>query len=475
MKMITIDFDKKGHMGLCDFLCHSIRRQIESNELEVGEHMPSKRALSEHLNVSIITVQNAYNRLIEEGYLYSMEKKGYFVTDIAKTWGKKCSSQIKKTKGSEKIGEGASEFFADFTNNATSRDKFPFTLWTRLMRQVLNSQEANLLAKTNVHGALELRRAIAKYLAGFRNMDVDESQIVIGAGTESLYSMLVQFLGSSGIYAVENPGYHTVASVFSLCGAECQPVEIDECGIKVKKLKEKKARIVHVSPLHHFPTGIVMSYQRRQELLLWANGAKNRYIIEDDYDSEFRFNGKPLPTLQSVDKNGHVIYINTFSKTLSPSFRISYMVLPKRLVEDFDKKMLSFSCPVSSFEQYTLARFISDGYFEKHITKMKNYYRNLRNELIFALNSSPLASLASIREENSGLHFLLGVKTRTGIRELKKRFLEQKINIQRLDDFYYGTVEKKQGDEILFLVNYSSIKKSDVGEIVRRLEKIFLA
>ena len=470
--MITVDFEKRGEMGLCDFLCQSIREQVLSKKLRSGEKLPSKRSLAEHLNISTITVQNAYNRLISEGYIYSVEKKAYFVSEsgseiyhaappVSSEW-----TLPEKEMPQEK-------YFADFTSNASRMEKFPFTQWTKILRQILNSEKARQIAKSDVHGAWELRCAIAKYLAGFRNMEVSPEQIVIGSGSESMYSMIVQFLGTDGIYAVENPGYHTVAEIFSLCGARCVPSDIDECGMNPEVLEKIGASFIHVSPLHHFPTGTVMPYQRRKEILAWANKKKERIIIEDDYDSEFRFNGNPIPTLQSTDKNGRVIYINTFSKTLSPSLRISYMVLPKKLVKAFDRRMGFFSCPVSAFEQYALEKFISGGYFEKHIIKMKNYYRNLRDEFVRTILKSRLSEIAEIHEEDSGLHFLLSVKSNFAFAELKKRLRDAKIKIQTVDEFYYGASPMKNKEPV-FVVNYSSLQKEHIREIVAELEKVFL-
>ena len=364
------------------------------------------------------------------------------------------------------------EWFADFGSNSTSYEKFPFNLWSHKMRQVLNSGDEKLLLRVGVKGVFELRLAISRYLKEFRNMNVNPEQIVIGAGTENLYSMVVQLLGRNNLFAVENPGYQKVLYVCKLNGANAVPIKIDSQGIDINELENSKVNIVHVSPSHHFPTGIVMPIRRRQEILNWAQNSENRYIIEDDYDSEFRFSGKPLPTLQSADKNGKVIYINTFSKTLAPSFRISYMVLPQKLLPEFEQKIGFYSCPVSSFEQFTLAKFIDDGSYGKHIIRMKNFYRNLRNTLISAIQTSRFAKFCKIQEQESGLHFLLTIENNFSQAELVNRLNAQKINLPLLTDFYYT---KNSPDKTnTFVVNYSGIKKSRIPEIVNRLEKAIL-
>lgn len=492
--MITVNFDERGDRGLCEYLYSSIKNQILQGILRADEKLPSKRSLASHLGISVITVQNAYGQLISEGYIYSIEKKGFFVTDIllgksdsvfggtgnGNLWGQGMS--VNSVSAADLVDDsktlapvnsiGESDFFTDFRSNSTSYEKFPFSLWAHTMRKVLNSGDEKLLQRVGVKGIYELRRSIADYLREFRNMNVKPEQLVIGAGTESLYSMVVQLLGQGKVYAVENPGYHKVAGVFRMNGAGTKPVMIDSQGINPVGLEKIKADVVHVSPAHHFPTGIVMPVRRRQELLAWADGAPDRFIIEDDYDSEFRFNGKPLPTLQSADMGGRVIYINSFSKTLAPSFRMSYMVLPENLLPDFDEKFGFYSCPVSAFEQYTLSEFIRDGFYGKHIIRMKNFYRNLRNELIRAMENSRISGKMIIKEEEAGLHFLLSVKSDESSDVIKDKLQKKNINLPLLRDFYYGT--PPDDIENIFVINYSGIRKERIAETVKRIEEVLL-
>lgn len=492
--MITVNFDERGDRGLCEYLYSSIKNQILQGILRADEKLPSKRSLASHLGISVITVQNAYGQLISEGYIYSIEKKGFFVTDIllgksdsvfgetgnGNLWGQGMS--VNSVSAADLVDDsktlapvysiGESDFFTDFRSNSTSYEKFPFSLWAHTMRKVLNSGDEKLLQRVGVKGIYELRRSIADYLREFRNMNVKPEQLVIGAGTESLYSMVVQLLGQGKVYAVENPGYHKVAGVFRMNGAGTKPVMIDSQGINPAELEKICADVVHVSPAHHFPTGIVMPVRRRQELLAWADDAPDRFIIEDDYDSEFRFNGKPLPTLQSADMGGRVIYINSFSKTLAPSFRMSYMVLPENLLPDFDEKFGFYSCPVSAFEQYTLSEFIRDGFYGKHIIRMKNFYRNLRNELIRAMENSRISGKMIIKEEEAGLHFLLSVKSDESSDVIKNKLQKKNINLPLLRDFYYGT--PPDDIENIFVINYSGIRKERIAETVKRIEEVLL-
>lgn len=467
--MITVDFSKRGETGLCEFLYNSIKSQILEGKLPANSKLPSKRSLASHLGISVITTQNAYAQLISEGYIYSIEKKGFFVTDISVS-----NNSVQRGQTSmENLTPPtpAPQWFADFTSNSTSAQKFPFTLWAHTMRQVLNSSDEKLLQRSSIKGTLELRTQIALYLKSFRNMEVSPEQIIIGAGTEALYSMLVQFLDRSTVFAVENPGYKKVRDILELNGATCIPIQIDKQGMNPKDLESTNASIIHISPNHHFPTGIVMPVRRRLELLAWANASPERLIIEDDYDSEFRFNGKPLPTLQSTNPQSNIIYMNTFTKTLSPSFRISYMVLPPALVNDFVNKLGSYSCQVSAFEQFTLARFMEEGNYETHINRMKNYYRSIRNTFIQNLQKSQLMPFCQITEEEAGLHFLLTVHTKEAGPLLKKRLKTQGINISLLSDYSYNSEPE---DAPTFVVNYSCIKKELIGETIKRMEAALL-
>lgn len=486
--MITIDFSKRNNLGLCEFLYESIKEQILENILKANEKLPSKRALAVHLGISVITVQNAYGQLISEGYIYSIEKKGFFVADIAvenqffqrKQFGKKsekntCDYGTEIEGDYSQVVSNEKKYFVDLKSNTTSYEKFPFSLWSHVTRQVLNSGDERLLQRMSANGVLELRNAICQYLLEFRNMNVKPNQIVIGSGTEALYTMLIQLLGRQSVYAVENPGYKKVARIFEINGASFIPINIRKNGISIKELENSFANVIHISPSHHFPTGIVMPVRCRGELLDWAAKEKNRYIIEDDYDSEFRFNGKPLQTLQSTDTSDCVIYMNTFSKTLAPSFRISYMVLPLKLTKVFEEKLGFSSCSVSSFEQYTLAEFLQKGFYAKHIIRMKNYYRNLRNNLIHSLQASKLAEISEIQEEDSGLHFLLRINFLYSGEELKLRLEKQGIRGSLLSDFFYNqSNSEEQNNNHVLVVNYSGIKKEQIPELVSRMEKAIL-
>ena len=395
--MLTYDFEKRGKMSLYEYLYNCIKNDILSGKIKAGEKLPSKRTMAKNHNISVITVENAYAQLLVEGYIFSKEKRGYFASEISGQYlnngginGNK--EKIVETKVSlksgqikKKIQDTKKQWLVDFNSNHIMYDSFPFSIWSRIMRQTLLDRENSFLSSPLPNGVVELREAIANHLMEFRGMEVDAENIIIGAGTEYLYSIIVQLLGRDSVIAVEDPGYRKIGKVYESNGVECLHLPIDNSGIQTKALLGKKIDAVHISPSHHFPTGRVMPVSRRQHLIHWAI-ENNGFIIEDDYDSEFRFSGRPIPTMVGMDKE-RVIYMNTFSKTLAPSIRIAYMVLPDRLMEKFHTKLNFYSGTVSSFEQYTLANFIAGGYYERHINRMRNYYRDYRNKIINAITS----------------------------------------------------------------------------------------
>ncbi|MEE0955779.1 MAG: PLP-dependent aminotransferase family protein, partial [Eubacterium sp.] len=309
-------------------------------------------------------------------------------------------------------------------------------------------------------GVPELREAIADHLASFRGMAVSPDRIIIGAGAEYLYGMIIKLLGDKKIYAIENPGYRKLAKIYESSGANVAAIRMDHDGILIDELKRTGAAAAHVSPTHHFPTGITMPISRRYELLAWANESPEHYIIEDDFDSEFRLSGSPIPSLQSLDACGKVIYMNTFSKSLAPTIRIGYMVLPWKLVDQYYSKLGFYSCTVSNFEQYTLAAFIREGYFEKHINRTRLYYVRKRRQVLDLIRGY-FGERCRILENKAGLHFLLQLDTDREDDTVKNVLKEKGIKIRALSDYYMG--EEKPSRHI-FLIHYSDMNPEKLKE-----------
>ena len=396
--MLTYDLERRGSLARYDYLYRCIKEDILSGRLAAGEKLPSKRTLARHLETAVVTVENAYAQLAAEGYLRSEEKRGYFV------------SSVETRPAPIRIEE---------------RDE--------------GQQEGEALLRSMPHsGVPELRRAIARHLYQFRGITAAPDQIVVGAGTEYLYNLIVQLLGRDRVYGVEDPGYSKAARVYELSGARCVFLSVDGQGVAPERVEASGAQVLHISPNHQFPTGAVTPIARRQSLLHWVGAEEGRYIIEDDYDSEFRFTGRPIPTLQSIDRGDRVIYMNTFSRSLAPSLRISYMVLPRPLLEVYRRKLGFYSCTVPAMEQYTLARFLEEGGFESHVSRMRVFYRGRRDAVLEALRTSPLAGRCRIRGENAGLHFLMELDTEREDGELAALAEEQGIRLSFLSAYQHS-------------------------------------
>ena len=445
---------------LYEQLYEQMKQDILQGVLKAGERLPSKRKLAEHLGVSVVTVETAYSQLMAEGYVESAEKRGYFVSQVEQALPRPAPKPFISTEGQEP------NIFMDLKSNLISTEQFPFSVWAKIMRRALLEQDKRLLQPMKYNGIPELRQAIAGYLYQARGMRVHPEQILIGAGTEYLYGLLVQLLGRDRIYAVEDPGYQTIARIYEVNGAKYVPIPIDRQGLSVRALDKTAVDVVHISPSHHYPTGIVMPVSRRQELLRWAMSGPNRYIIEDDYDSEFRFVGRPIPTLYGDGESGRVIYINTFSKTLAPSIRISYLILPPQLMELYRARLGFYSCTVPSFEQYALAQFIDSGSFERHIARMKKLYRIRRNEIIAAIQSSPLSKRCTIFEQDAGLHFLARLDTGLPDMVLKSRAQSLGVRMACLSDYVY---EKNPAYDHILVVNYAGIEMEKFPTALERL------
>ena len=453
--MVTYELKKAPGVPLYEALYRCIRGDILSGKLKPGEKLPSKRALAQNLEVSKITVETAYNQLLSEGYLRSEEKVGYFVEAVEHP------PVTEQPRNTVQCAEER-KWLLDLTANGT--EQFPFSVWMKLQREVTLDYGQALLLPIPNRGIPELRQAIANHLSDFRGMRVDPANILIGAGTDFLYNLLMQLLGREKIYAVEEPGYGKIRKIYAAGGVTSVSAPMDEQGVIPEGLQS--ADVLHFSPSHHFPTGLVTPVSRRMELLSWAGDS--RWIIEDDYDSEFRFDAHPMPAMQSLDRAGRVIYMNTFSKSIAPSIRISYMVLPADLMGEFQRRLGFYSCTVPSFEQYTLARFLSRGCFEKHINRMRKLYKNRRNLVISFLNRCPFADRLTILEQDAGLHFLLKVDTVLTDRELTERLARAGIRVQALSEFYHDTAENRR----CLVINYSGIQESALEQALDAAKEI---
>lgn len=461
--MLTYPMEERGSLPLYEYLCRRIRADILSGALPAGTRLPSKRALAEHLRVSVVTVEGAYSQLEAEGYLQARPKRGFFVSAVEQAPPPAVRSVLMPETP-------AVSWRLDLGRNQVDTARFPVSTWARLTRQVLSEAPEALLSPVPHQGLAALRQAIADDLRDFKGMAVSPEQIVIGAGAEYLYLLLAQLLGRDTVFAVEDPGYPKIRQVYDACGAACVPIPLDNQGVELAALMRSKARALHISPNHQYPTGLVTPIARRQALLRWAEDTGST-IIEDDYDSEFRYTGRPIPTLQSIDDRGRVIYLNTFSQTISPSMRLGFLVLPPRLLERYRQELGFYACTVPALAQHVLARFIAGGHYERHLSRMRKEYRDRRSATISAFRASPLASHVTFSEEGAGLHFLLRLDTNRSDEELRRLTAEAGIRLSFLSE--YAAVPDPRFAHTL-VINYAGLSQSDLEEALQLLTDVLL-
>ncbi len=427
--MLMYEIDRNSSDPIYIQIYQHIKEDIECGLIKSGEKLPSKRSLAENIGVSVITAENAYAQLAAEGYIRSSPKKGYFVQRLPNI--------PEKREASEDLAQ-PEEFFAQ---NNDVPELFPFTVWARLIREELTMKQTTLMTPAPAEGVFELRKAIAEHLKSFRNMNVSPEQIIIGAGTEYLYILIRILLGDRSLIAVEEPGYGKIADIYTSLGMRCERIPMQSDGIDVEALAASSADAAHISPSHHFPTGVVTSIAKRYSLLGWA--AEGRYIIEDDYDSEFRLSSRPIPPMFSIDVTDRVIYMNTFSKSLTSTIRISYMILPMPLLKRFKERLKFFSCPVSTFEQYTLARFIESGAFERHIRRLRRYCRSKRDRLMALVSENELFKNAEVSGMSAGMHCLVKFDSILSDDELLERVKAMGLKADKLSEHYHAPPDEE--------------------------------
>ena len=422
--MQTYTLDRSGASPLYEQLYRALKADILSGVLPGGSRLPSGRALAEHLGLSRVTVETAYAQLLAEGYLTSRPRAGYFV------------EQLTPQELPPRVSEPEAQPPEPETAQSRSAQLFPFSVWARLMRGVLLDRRQELLRPAPDAGLPALRQAVAAELYRQRGVHVSPEQVYIGAGAEYFYNLLIQFFGHGRVYALENPGHRKIARVYQANQVAVRPIGMDADGVIPELLEQSGAEVLHISPSHHYPTGTVTPITRRQALMRWLTAQPGRYLIEDDYDSEFRFSGLPIPTIQSMDRSGRVIYMNTFSRTISPSLRISYMILPRTLLPQWQAAMGFYSCTVPSFEQMTLTRFLAEGYFEQHLSRMKKHYRAVRAQLFSVLHTPQAVRQCAVHDTDAGLHLVLELKNAPEPEALRALLRQSGLPDALLSDFF---------------------------------------
>ena len=341
-------------------LYEQLRRDITDKQLPFGEKLPSKRLLSEELGISVISVEHALSLLYDEGYINSRERSGYYVI-------------YNESGGFQKPVSASS--LPHIQSGAPHYD-FPFSVYAKTMRKVISEYGEEILQKSSKTGCGEFKSAIKSYLLRSRGIDVESERIVIGSGADYLYGIIIQMLSRERTYATEMPSYEKIEAVYRANGVNLELLPLGEDGIKSEALEQSSASVLHISPYRSFPSGVTASASKRYEYLNWAK--PDKFIIEDDFESEFSVLSKPEETVFKMSRDDNVIFLNTFSKTISPAVRIGYMVLPKKLVSVFNEKVGFYSCSVPTFEQLVIADFINSGNFERHINRIRRKKRRER-------------------------------------------------------------------------------------------------
>ena len=421
--MLSYDMSERGNASLYDYLYRRIRHDIAHGNILPDEKLPSKRALARNLGVSVITVEAAYAQLIAEGYVRAEERRGYFACELSPVarGGRREGERLRGDAGRAGAPEGnltTPSPASESASGSAATAFFPYQTWARVMRRTLTEESSATLAEAALGaGSPRLRRAIATYLREYRGMDVPAERIVVAAGSQTLYQLIIQLLGRDRGFAIESPGYPLLGRMYDAQGVRCASVPLAAGGIDVAALRGSGASVAHVMPAHQFPTGVVMSAAHRRDLLNWSRadgaafaGAKGgehcgRFIVEDDYDAEFRMAGRPIAPLASVDVAGRVIYLNSFTKSLGAAFRIAYMVLPESLIEPFARNLGFYSNTVSPLEQLALARFIEQGHYERHVNRLRTHAKRTQDVVVEKLKTDCASGSLAFTGLDGGFHF----------------------------------------------------------------------
>lgn len=452
---LMVPLDGGRETPLYEQIYRYIKEEIRAGRLGAGVRLPSTRVLAENLKVSRSTTQMAYDQLLSEGYVEAVPCKGYYVAGIEEL------VEVKQKPMGDLVlpRETRKEtWLVDFSPRGIDLDSFPFNIWRKISKNTLVDDNKEMFAGGDPQGEYSLRQAIGDYLHSARGVNLSPEQMIVGAGSEYLWLLLAQILGPDHRIAMENPTYKQAYRVFSGAGYPVVPVKMDRYGMSADQLALSGADVAYVMPAHQYPTGIVMPVRRRQELLAWAYSRPDRYVIEDDYDSEFRYKGKPIPALQGMDRGGRVIYIGTFSKSIAPAIRVGFLVLPREMMETYRKKAGFYASTVSRIDQNILYQFITQGHYERHLNRMRAIYKGKHDCLLAGLRR--LESRFEIRGEYAGLHVLVTHRQGMEEQELIQRAGEKGVKV-------YGISSSMiSGDHKMFsstvLLGYANLSEEQI-------------
>lgn len=469
---MTIALKSDGSKHLYEQIYEHIREEIKGGKLLSGERLPSTRALAEYLQISRSTVDFAYEQLVSEGYIEAKPHRGFFVCMLEELpEGSGQENPVIPEREKRRQEERESAVMYDFSPNGLDMSAFPFGVWKRITKNILTQGNEELFALGEPQGDYDLRQTISRYLHSARGVNCKPEQIVVGAGNDYLLIILEKLLGQGAGIAMENPTYKRAFRIFQSFGYRVEIVGMDKNGMRAEELYKKQVKAAYVMPSHQYPCGVTMPIGRRMELLRWAGEEEDRYLIEDDYDSEFRYKGKPIPSLQGADAGGNVIYIGTFSKAIAPAIRVSYMVLPPRLLKRYREECYFYSSTVSRIDQRILNEFIKDGYFERYLNKTRKIYREKHDLLLQELK--PFLKRFQITGEDAGLHLLLSLQDGSASeQELVWRAKENSVRVYAFSDAQVA--ERAETGNPTVILGYGGLSEEQILEGIAKLKQVWL-
>lgn len=469
MMFITIDKNTDSNY-IYKQIYEGIKESILNGKIHSNEKLPSKRVMADELKVSVNSVSNAYEQLLAEGYIYTIERKGYYVENITQFIEKK---DFIKNKLPDDLKEELvdKDRWLSLSHMTSDISIFPFKEWMKWQQQAIQNFRRELSEITHHQGPYIVRKTICRMLALSRGVNCQPEQIIMGAGTQLLVRQLMAIQNKQKIIAMENPGYARNYHLLRSMDFKVLPTSLDEQGINMGEIESSRANFVFVTPSHQFPTGKIMPISRRVELLNWASQSDDRYIVEDDYDSEFKYETDNIPSLQSLDRNQRVIYMGTFSKTMLPGMRVSYMVLPTDLLREYREKYHDLIQPSNSLVLYTLHFFLESGEYTKYLKRMNHQYETRRKILIKNLQMC-FGDDIRIEDIPAGLHFLAHFQSKKSYQEIEERARKIKLEVYSMRRFMLKNKVQEE-NWIDLVLGFASISEENIPEAVKRLYQVF--
>lgn len=453
------------HQYIYQNIYSKLKSDILNHHYESHEKLPSKRQMAQDLNVSVNSVKTAYEQLVAEGYIYTIERKGYFIEALSQLI---VDIPTPTETHQQWHDSDALAYQTSLSHMSTNIDQFPIHTWTKMQKNAFQQYASMLSEVPHFKGPYPLRKSIAKLVSFKRGILCDPEQIILGSGSISLIQNILQCFESDLTIGIENPGYTRTRESMLANQFHVKPIALDQKGISISSIQNQQVNMIITTPSHQFPTGIIMPISRRIELLNWATQHQS-YIIEDDYDSEFKYGTNNIPSLFSLDQNERVIYIGTFSKTLLPGLRISYMILPKHLVPTYTHTFKHSISDMSALNALTLSLFIDHHHYEKYISKMKNIYAQKRKKLIHLLQNQ-LDGNVRIDNIKAGLHFMVHVDTTYTYQEVEQRANTRHLELYTLNRFTFENLSKCPATTLI--IGFSNIPDHLLEESVHILNEV---